>query len=79
MAKQHRKVLKRKVAQTYNHLQTAVNNLAWLAEVFEEDHPEYDAAWRMIGTTIVLAMGELENISRHAWGTFPDDIDTWMH
>lgn len=74
-----RKKLKRKAAQSVNHLMNAVECILELKEIFEPDHPEYAKVFKVVVEGIGFLISELTVVYAKAWGYFPEDLSKWMH
>lgn len=74
-----KKLMKRKSAQSVNHLMNAVECILELKEIFLPDHPEYAKVFTVVVEGIGLLIAELTAVYARAWGYFPDDISKWMH
>lgn len=74
-----KKLMKRKAAQSVNHLMSAVECILELKQIFEPDHPDYAKVYSVIVEGIGLMIAELTAIYTRAWGHFPDDLSQWMH
>jgi hypothetical protein len=75
----NKKLMKRKAAQSVNHLVNAANCIVELREIFIADHPKYAEFFDFAVTSICVLIDELKNVYARAWGHFPDDLSTWMH
>jgi hypothetical protein len=74
-----KKAMKRKAAQSVNHLMQAVECVMELRDIFEKDHPTYAKLFTMIVDAIGMVIKELVNTYTQAWGYFPTDLSKWMH
>ena len=66
-----RKALQRKVAHALNDGDRFLNNLNYLREAFEPDHPEYVILLEAIAQMVMMAQSSLYDFHYHAWGKAP--------
>jgi len=71
--------MKRKAAQSVDHLFKSGVAIFELRERFDEDHPDYAEFFDYSITAISLLCDQLRGVYAKAWGYFPDDLSTWMH
>jgi len=77
MPKTKRDILKRKLAQSYNLLDTSLEYLRELEEIFRPVHPEYADFLVLIAQNIIVTQEFMMQFWEKAWGKRPRDIDAW--
>jgi hypothetical protein len=77
MPKKKRDQLKRTAGQAYRHLMNAQDMLGELWTMFNEVEPKYAEQLLLIGSSIEISKGGIQNFCTNAWGKFPEDIKTW--
>lgn len=70
--------LKRLMAQAFVHQMKTIEILLQVAAIFGEWHTDYAEMFVMIATNCNFTMQAIESVCRHSWGTFPDNIQTWL-
>jgi hypothetical protein len=78
MSQKKKKQLRRKIAQCVGHQMKTVVLLAEVAEVFRESHQDYAEMFTTIANNCMITIEWIKGVAIHAWGYFPDDINTWL-
>ncbi len=71
-------MMRRKLAQAYQHQMRTVELLVELGEIFGEFHMDYYEQFLAISQMSMTVMKFIKGIAIHAWGYFPDNIQTWL-
>jgi len=75
MPRNPRQQAQKHMAQTANHLNKAMEALAKLKRMFEEQHPELAEQLDTIGISMAMISTMLDQFSIHCWGKPPADYD----
>jgi len=78
MPPQKKKMLRRKIAQAFQHEQRTVEIMLELGEIFGEHHKDYEEYFQAIGQCSLVVMGFIQDVAVKAWGFWPDNIETWL-
>jgi len=78
MSAQKKKMMRRKLAQAYQHQMRTVELLVELGEIFGEFHMDYYEQFLAISQMSMTVMKFIKSIGIHAWGYFPEDINKWL-
>lgn len=70
--------LKRHLAQAYIHQMRTIEILLQVATVFGEWHSDYAELFQLIATNCYITMQAIKDVCIHSWGTFPDNIKSWL-
>lgn len=64
---------KRKARRLYRRMDTTMEQVLELGEIFEKDHPEHMAVLESIAKTILIAQANLTTFYKLTWGRLPGD------
>lgn len=78
MTRRSRLYLKRKVAQARNDLDRALAKVAYLHREFAPVHPDYGQLLEAIGKGLILQKGLIERFWVLAFGSEPEDWETYV-
>ncbi len=72
-----RDALKRKLSQSYHHLDCALMDISALMEVFEEHHADLSEGLEASVHLILQAQKVIETFSLVCWGTNKESLDKY--
>jgi len=78
MTKTKRDILKRKVAQIYNHLDAAMIGLLELRAVFAPHHEDLGAMLEQMAQLLLGVQELVLKFWERAWGNRPSNISSWF-
>lgn len=77
MPKTKRDLLKRKVAQVYEHLEYCLVYLAELYTIFEPVHPEHAEMLMLLAQATTQIQENIKTFCIITWGKIPKHFDRW--
>jgi len=78
MARQNKKVLRRKIAQAWQHQARTVEIMTDMAVMFDEHHKDYAEYMQAIAQSAYITMEFIQDVATKAWGYWPEDVETWL-
>jgi len=72
------KLLRRRAAQSYHHLETSLMYIMQLHNEFEGHHSELDQVLVAIAKLMITTQDMIKAFWEKAWGPFPEDYRTYF-
>lgn len=73
-----KKYMRRKIAQAIGHQMKSIDCLIEVREFFDEFHPEWAELFNGIANNSLITISFIKSLAIHAWGFFPDNLNTWL-